>query len=658
MRSAALRFRHVSSVILLLLPLALTQAHADPPARVGRLSFLSGSVSFRPGSLDDWSAAALNYPVTTGDHLWTDEDAKAELHVGSTAVRLAPYTAFGVLNLDDQTAQLQMTQGSLQIRIRTLGPQESYEVDTPNASIALLRPGLYLIDVDSTGDTTDVTVRDGEAEVTASGSAFTVRPRQLAEITGQDAPSYDLRDAGPTDAWEDWCAVRDRREDNARSSRFVSREMVGYEDLDDYGDWRTVDSYGAVWVPSHVDPDWAPYRFGHWAWVEPWGWTWIDDAPWGFAPFHYGRWVHYGYGWAWVPGRVAPRPVYAPALVAFVGGSGWSVSLSFGGGGGAAWFPLAPEEPYLPAYRVTPAYVQRVNVTNVTVVNVTNVNVTNVHYVNRDVPGAVTAVSQETIVSGRPVAVARVNVPPANLTGAPVAGTAPRFVPRQESVVGTGAGGPARTPPTRAFERPIVARTQPPLPPVKFQAERTQLAANGGRPLDDDARNRLRGNGPAPTLVRPASAGGQGAAGLHPARANLPTTRPVEAATWSKPAPQAAPRRSDRPPAAQGNPQGAPGGVRGNRQSGPGDLANRQNAERQQLDSQQAAERNALAKRHQDELKRPPDGVSSEDLKNRHAQEQQALDQRHKQQRDSLAQRHSQENARQGKPDRPRDNHP
>ena len=34
------------------------------------------------------------------------------------------------------------------------------------------------------------------------------------------------------------------------------------------------------------------------------------------------------------------RPVYAPALVAWVGGPHLSVNVSFGGGGGVAWFPL------------------------------------------------------------------------------------------------------------------------------------------------------------------------------------------------------------------------------------------------------------------------------------------------------------------------------
>ncbi len=72
---------------------------------------------------------------------------------------------------------------------------------------------------------------------------------------------------------------------------------------------------------AEVPAGWAPYRNGHWAWIDPWGWTWVDDAPWGFAPFHYGRWTVVDDRWGWVPGPVRQRAVYAPALVAFIGGA-------------------------------------------------------------------------------------------------------------------------------------------------------------------------------------------------------------------------------------------------------------------------------------------------------------------------------------------------
>src|SRR5204863_1226150 len=355
----------------------------DPPSRVGRLSYLSGPVSFRPGDVDGWTDATINYPLHNGDHLWTDSDARAEITVGSSAFRLAPQSAFGFLALVDRTVRVRLAQGSRTGRGRDLGESESLEIDTPSGAVALLRSGVYRVDVYSSGDTTSVTVRRGEAEVTASGSAFPVHPEQTAMVVGGDSPTYDVRDAIRSDDWEDWCASRDRRWDDARSSRYVSRDVIGYEDLDDNGEWRTTPDYGPVWVPRTVATGWAPYRYGHWAWVEPWGWTWVDDAPWGFAPFHYGRWVMVGGVWGWVPVPPRPRyvtagyvrPVYAPAMVAWVGGAHWGVGVAVGGApaAGVAWFPLGPRDVYCPSYHVSPRYVENVNVSNTTIVNRTQV---------------------------------------------------------------------------------------------------------------------------------------------------------------------------------------------------------------------------------------------------------------------------------------------
>jgi hypothetical protein len=467
------------------------------------LNFLSGSVSFRPGDLDDWTPAFINIPLKTGDHLWTDVNSAVELHVGSTALRLAQETAFAFLNLDDQTTQIRLTQGSLNVRLRQLGDSDVFEIDTPNASVNLLRPGLYRIDVDMEGNTT-VTDRLGESEVTAAGSAFTVHPRERAVIAGTDVTSYSIAPAFPEDSWEIWCAGRDRHEEEAVAARYVSREMVGYEDLDEFGTWRTVPEYGVVWVPSAVPVEWAPYRFGHWMWVEPWGWTWVDDTAWGFAPFHYGRWAHVQGTWMWVPGRVVARPVYAPALVAFVGGNSWHASLSIGSG--VAWFPLGPREAYVPAYHVSDTYVRNINVThvNVTNVNITNVNVVNRTYINRNVPGAVTAVSRETFVRAQPVSKAAVVVPQQAVAAAPVGMTA-AVAPRQESLTGrSGMSAAAPRPPARAFDRMVVARTTPPPPQVPFAARQSALAATPGEPLDSSRLAGLRQNAPASQpLVRP-----------------------------------------------------------------------------------------------------------------------------------------------------------
>ncbi len=555
------RFTHIvaPALALVLLPVqGPDNRDVDPPSRVARLSFINGSVSFRPGDVDDWTDATVNYPLRSGDHLWTDSDARAEISLGSTVIRLNQWTDFGLLALDDRTAQIDLSEGSLDVRVRRLDDRDVFEIDTPNGAVTLERPGTYRVDVDSSGDTTVVTVRGGAAEVTASGSAFPVEAGQVGILSGRDAPSYDIADASPPDDWERWCASRDRRWDESRSTRYVSPDMVGYEDLDDYGDWRDGGSYGPVWVPREVDAGWAPYRNGHWAWVDPWGWTWVDDAPWGFAPFHYGRWVWYYDRWAWVPGRVVARPVYAPALVAFVGGPHWSLTLAAGGAGGVAWFPLGPDEAYVPAYRASPTYIRNVNVTNVDVtnINVTTIDVTNVHYRNRDVPRAVTSVSEQTFVGARPVGPNAVIVPRERLSGAVVVGTAAPLAPTRVSVLAQPGPMRVRRPPQTVIERRVVVKTQPPPAPVPFWAAEPALRAQPGRPLDRSIWARLRDSigsrQPAPA-VKPAVPANGSNAELRPARGGLPAPHQPPPSGVLVPNPQ--PPTSNAPPAAEAQEQ-------------------------------------------------------------------------------------------------------
>jgi hypothetical protein len=469
---------------------------ADPPSRVARLNYLSGQVSFRAGSVEDWAAATLNYPLTSGDHLWTDPGAQTEMHAGSTAIRMGSETALAFLNLDDRTVQLSLTDGSLNVHIRSMRPDEVYEVDTPNASVTL-HPGDYRINVDGNNNATFVTTNAGEADIAGGGANFPVYPRQMAHLTGTDRLSREITDVPPPDAFDMWCQERERREASMVSARYVPRDMIGYEDLDAYGVWRNVPPYGWVWTPTDVPPGWAPYREGHWAWVEPWGWTWIDDEPWGFAPFHYGRWAFIAGAWSWVPGRLDPavRPVYAPALVAFVGGPRFGVAIGVGGGVGmAAWFPLGPGEVYRPVYPVSEVYVRQINIVHVTDVTVINrVEVANVHYVNQGVPGAVIAVPHDAFVGARPVAAVAVRVDAREVAGAPVMMTA-AVPPRRESVL----AGPLRTsaPPARFADAHVVMKSTPAPPPVSFAAKQHALEANGGRPLDAATMSSLRASAP------------------------------------------------------------------------------------------------------------------------------------------------------------------
>lgn len=442
----------------------------DPPTRVARLNYSSGSVSFQPGGEGDWVTAVPNRPLTTGDNLWADQNSRAELHVGSLAMRMNSGTSLTFLDLDDRTTQLRLSLGSLILRVRHLDDGDLLEVDTPNIAFTIQRTGEYRIDVNQDGNQTITTVWHGRAEATGGGYSYTVVAGQQATFSGTDQVDHEIGQIAPSDDFDNFAFERDTREDHDESSNYISSEMTGYEDLDDYGRWHYVADYGPVWTPSNIAPGWAPYRYGHWVWVAPWGWTWVEDEPWGFAPFHYGRWAFVDSGWCWVPGPVYVRPVYAPALVAFVGGGGFH--LAIGIGEGVAWFPLGPREVYLPPYRVSRVYVNNVNITNtrVNITQVTNVynnvtinnNINRIVYVNQRVPTAVTAVSRETFVNARSVDRNLAQVNARELSEAPVSHMVPAQ-PVRTSVLGSGA--PARFKPPAAVENRRVIATRNPTPP-------------------------------------------------------------------------------------------------------------------------------------------------------------------------------------------------
>src|SRR5581483_11852357 len=286
-------------------------AQGDPPGRVARLDFSSGSVSFQPGGEGDWVQAVNNRPLTTGDNLWADQNSRAELELGSTSIRMNSETSVTFLDLDDHTTQIKLSQGTLEFRVRHLDDGDTFEIDTPNLAFDVQRTGEYRIDVNANGDQTIATVWSGRGEVTGGGSSYIVIAGQQATFNGTDQLDHEIAQLPGRDDFDNWVLSRDQREDRAESANYISTEMTGYEDLDDNGHWHYVADYGPVWTPAGVAGDWAPYRYGHWVSIEPWGWTWVGDEPWGFAPYHYGRWAFVESSWCWVPGPVVVRPYYA-----------------------------------------------------------------------------------------------------------------------------------------------------------------------------------------------------------------------------------------------------------------------------------------------------------------------------------------------------------
>ena len=348
----------VATLIGFLMP---ALAAGDPPGRVGRLAQVDGEVTFRADRQDPGNPATINWPVSSGAIIDTERRSRAEVWIGSTAYRLAGNSRAEFVTVNDKIVDVLLASGTLAVTIRDRDQADDLQIDTPGGRVRFPEPGRYRIEVRP--DRTTVAAQSGSAEVMTGERPVTVRPGEVASLDERGLLGIDAAPYG--DDFDAWVSAQDNRERSNASRRYVSPRMTGYQDLDAYGDWSSAPDYGTVWYPRAVAADWAPYRDGRWAWVEPWGWTWVDAAPWGFAPFHYGRWVQVGGRWGWAPGTYAARPVYAPALVGWVGDPGWNVRFGYASAPAVGWFPLAPREVYVPGYRTSPTYVRQINVTHV-----------------------------------------------------------------------------------------------------------------------------------------------------------------------------------------------------------------------------------------------------------------------------------------------------
>src|SRR3984885_426927 len=550
----------VSTLFTLLVVSGIAAAQdADPPSRVARIPYLVGPVSFEPASVDQWADASLNYPMTTGDNLYADSGARAVLRIGQNAIRLDSGTNFQFVNLSDSVVQSSINAGSLSVHLRHLFDGESWEVDTPNGAVTLLRTGEYRVDTDTTRNANMVTVRAGDIEVTANNQSFPVHSGQTAYFDSSGNPP-DVQDANQPDDFDSFISSRDRLED-VPPPQYVSPDMVGYEDLNANGDWGNTPD-GPVWTPR-VAAGWSPYHDGYWAWVDPWGWTWVDAAPWGFAPFHYGRWAYANNSWGWYPGAVDARVYYAPALVAFVGGGGFSAGISIGGGGGGlvGWFPLGPREVYYPSYQVSQTYIRQVNVTNT---RITNINVTNINYVNRS---AIVAMPQNSFSSAQPVKSVAVHLNANQILQAQVVGAAPKVVPQRASVLGRSGGGRAAAPPAAIANRPVVAKLAPPPRAVPFAAKQQILQQHPGTPVAPAQLQTLRAQvarqnpAPARMQVQPINTKQVHAVTptVHPGPAPSFTQRPAQRAAQPQAAPRQVPAQAPRAqPVPAARPQNVP----------------------------------------------------------------------------------------------------
>jgi hypothetical protein len=411
---------------------ALAPAPA-PPARVGRVSLASGKLEFRGPGDSAWSPASINDPVATGVALRTDPQARGEIRIGADTIDLDGGTEIAVAKLDLPIAEIAVRHGRIDLDIRGFNIGESVQIDSPRGGLWLLRAGRY--DIDAGGDDRPVRIAafTGRARFVGAGSDIEIAAGDRAVLSAT-GPVDATIEAASADEFAEWCGARAVNDSMLAAPYFITRDMTGYAVLDAAGSWRATDKYGEVWTPTAPPADWMPFRNGHWRWLSLWGWSWVDDQPWGFATSHYGRWLFADGKWSWVPGIMTPHPVAAPAVVAYLGTPGVGLSYADGPGPAIAWFPLAPAEIYWPSYTSDLDYIRAINRANVADLGLIRLNkdgeppaeIANAHFANREFASVV---PRPVFVAGQPVANSLVAIPDRRLRDAPVIMGSPKIGP-------------------------------------------------------------------------------------------------------------------------------------------------------------------------------------------------------------------------------------
>jgi hypothetical protein len=491
----------------------------EPPSQAGRLAYTEGTVSFHDDEQVGWSPAVINTPLTSGDSIWTEPNARSEISVAGTRVRMDGSTQLNLLEVDDRQTRLQVGQGRVDIKTFYLNPNTPYQVVTPRGTVSLRQQGDYYVEAGSTQDATRLGVRSGAARMQSlNGRTVTINPGQVGEIYG-DTGTLQVRTLNTAPpAQPAYWAARDRQINYDVPTQYLSAGITGYEDLNSYGSWSNDSQYGNVWTPRSVPSGWQPYKEGHWSYVKPWGWTWVDDQPWGYAPSHYGRWANRNNQWVWVPPQREAQPVYAPALVDFIGGIqliqallGGNASLGAQNNAPVGWFPLGPREAYVPSYSTDRAYYARLNSSNQVEEQAIEERWQRAQRREAYIAGQnsvmvnqrfATVVPSAVFVSSQPVARAALQVSAAQIAAAPVAPVAAPPAPTASLAVAAPATTPAAKtahPTTPAPKAPDPkAATPAPVADPKAKADaQAKIGANANLPVAKTAVADM------PTLAKP-----------------------------------------------------------------------------------------------------------------------------------------------------------
>ncbi len=474
------------------------QAEDPPLSRVGRVSAVDGTLALRPAG-GEWTDSGVNDPVASGMSVRTAPQGRAVLRSGAETIALSAATELDLAQLDASATWLVLRRGRIGVRLAPqtaaplvhgggvpgVAPARNIEIDIPRGGVWLLTQGDYYITAGDEHMPARIAVLDGRVRFVGKG-LDTVIATGSANVLGGGDPVVASLDGAAADDFVAWWRPAGGADADQEALRYLSAEMTGTAALDGNGSWETVDGYSAVWFPKTIPDDWAPYRDGHWRWIQPWGWTWIDDMQWGFAPSHYGRWARIpgsdpGTGrWGWVPGSRVAHPVYAPALVAFLGTAGVGLSYPAAAGPAVAWFPLAPGEAYWPSYTSDLDAIRRINDGSVDDISTIGpalngeppADIVNGDYKNRRFASVV---PRSVFTGGRPVAPSLLQLPGQRLANAPLLAGSPQIAPAppRAATVASASGAAGRF---AAATAPRLARAMPTLARILTRRGRATAA--------------------------------------------------------------------------------------------------------------------------------------------------------------------------------------
>ena len=342
-----------------------TWALADPPARAGRIVEVAGTAWSFDADHNEWGRMVRNQTLSEGDRVRVDPKSRVSMRIGSTSLWLDGGADVEVMQLDDAGVLLRLENGALGLALRSSESVSEYRVQTREGQLFPDDVGLYRVEQLPQGTRAQALQGRLRFESDRSGAMQRawLRDGEQAEFWWADGPRTEHQ-ALVRDSFANWLLGQAGAAAIAStvSEEYVSSEMTGVEELDRNGRWEQAPEYGNVWIPTQVAPGWEPYRDGRWVWTRNWGWSWVDDLPWGFAPFHYGRWVVWRGRWCWTPGHYVARPVYAPALVTWRQTPGITIGVTIRQPPPrGSWFPLPPREVYVPTYRHSDDYRNRIN---------------------------------------------------------------------------------------------------------------------------------------------------------------------------------------------------------------------------------------------------------------------------------------------------------